>query len=216
MDIKEVLSGIKKNGLAVTMVAAFVRRYTRIYNKKMACQLNGATNLSLSMHSQILGIEHVRIGRNFSAGSFLWVNAVKEHNNIKYEPLIVIKDDVIVNNFVTIAATHYVEIGSNVLMASRVLISDHNHGIYSGIGQSSPHIVPIERNLTNDSYVIIEDNVWIGENVCILQGTRIGKGSVIGSNSVVNKDIPPFCMAAGNPAKLIKRYDEEKKIWVAI
>jgi acetyltransferase-like isoleucine patch superfamily enzyme len=215
MDIKKVFTEIRKNGITLTMIHALSRRYTQLYNKKMARQLNDAINLRLSLPSKIVGIEHVRIGKNFSAGQFLWINAVAVHNDIQYEPVIVVKDNVIINNFVTIAATHYVEIGNNVLMASRIFISDHNHGIYNGDCQSSPHIAPIQRIMTNDSHVIIEDNVWIGENVCILHGTRVGKGSVIGSNSVVSKDIPEFCIAVGNPAKVIKRYDESTKIWVS-
>ena len=59
--------------------------------------------------------------------------------------------------------------------------------------------------------VIIDDNVWIGEMTCILPGVSIGKGSIIGSNSVVTKDIPAYCMAAGNPAVVIKNFAVDKE-----
>lgn len=52
--------------------------------------------------------------------------------------------------------------------------------------------------------VIIEDDVWIGANVCINKGVTIGKGSVIGGGSVVTKDIPPYSIAVGVPAKVIR------------
>jgi acetyltransferase-like isoleucine patch superfamily enzyme len=55
--------------------------------------------------------------------------------------------------------------------------------------------------------VIIEDNAWISFNVCILKGVKIGKGAIIGAGSVVTKDVPPFALVAGNPAKKIKNYD---------
>lgn len=56
---------------------------------------------------------------------------------------------------------------------------------------------------------IIEDNVWIGANCIIMKGVVIGEGSVIGANSVVTKDIPPYSIAVGMPAKVIKNRKEE-------
>jgi acetyltransferase-like isoleucine patch superfamily enzyme len=53
--------------------------------------------------------------------------------------------------------------------------------------------------------VIIEDRVWIGSKVVILPGVRIGSRAVIGAGSIVTKDVPPRCVAAGNPARVIRR-----------
>lgn len=109
-----------------------------------------------------------------------------------------------------------VNIGNNVLMASKIFISDNNHGSYSGgFAQSNPEIAPINR-IYNVKSVFIEDNVWIGEAVTILPGVRIGKGSIIGANSVVTKDIPPFCIAVGIPSKVIKKYDFDLNEWKSI
>lgn len=60
--------------------------------------------------------------------------------------------------------------------------------------------------------VVIEDDVWIGGRVTILPGVHIGKGAVIGAGSVVTKDIPPFTLAYGNPARCIRRIDERDRI----
>jgi acetyltransferase-like isoleucine patch superfamily enzyme len=61
--------------------------------------------------------------------------------------------------------------------------------------------------------VVIEDNVWIGMNCIILKGTRIGKGTIIGAGSVVRESIPPYSIAIGNPARVVKSFhpsrDEE-------
>jgi acetyltransferase-like isoleucine patch superfamily enzyme len=62
------------------------------------------------------------------------------------------------------------------------------------------------------SPVIIQDGAWLGENVCVV-GASVGKNSVVGANSVVTKDIPDYCVAAGAPAIIIKRFDLEKKEW---
>lgn len=56
----------------------------------------------------------------------------------------------------------------------------------------------------NDQDVIIEDGVWIGCNVTILKGVTIGRGAVVGAGSLVTKDVPPYAIAVGNPAKVIK------------
>ena len=63
----------------------------------------------------------------------------------------------------------------------------------------------MNRPLTSKGAVVIEDNVWLGDNVCVLSGITIGKGAIIGANSVVTHSIPPYSVAAGTPAKVIKQ-----------
>ena len=57
--------------------------------------------------------------------------------------------------------------------------------------------------------VIIEDNVWIGQYCTILKGVRIGKGSIVATRAVVTKDVPPYSIVAGNPAKVVKKIEDE-------
>ncbi|WP_106058535.1 DapH/DapD/GlmU-related protein [Clostridium vincentii] len=117
---------------------------------------------------------------------------------------------------VHIVALEKVTIGNNCLLASKIFISDTNHGDYSMQGQdSAPSIAPKDRPLYTKS-VSIGNNVWIGENVCILPGVRIGNGSIIGANSFVNKDIPDKCIAVGSPARVIKRYNLVSERWEKI
>ncbi len=72
-------------------------------------------------------------------------------------------------------------------------------------GRNHPLPVPV-----NPRPVVIGNNVWIGFDCCILPGVRIGDGSIIGARSVVDGDIPPYCIAAGNPARII-RFLQEKE-----
>jgi len=123
-----------------------------------------------------------------------------------------IGDNVEINDYVHIAAVLNIEIGNHVLIASKVFITDHNHGNYTGDDQSHPMEPPKDRKLAAKP-VKIEDNVWIGEYVTILPGVTVGKGSIIGTSSVVTRDIPPYTIAVGIPAKVIKRYNEQKGIW---
>ena len=61
--------------------------------------------------------------------------------------------------------------------------------------------------------VIIEDDVLIGANSVILEGVKVGKGAVVAAGSVVTKDIPEYCIAVGNPAKVVKKFDIKEKKW---
>lgn len=117
---------------------------------------------------------------------------------------------------VHIAAGEKVTIGDNCLMASKIYISDINHGDYSGNVEYSPPDIPPDARPLYTRSVSIGDNVWIGENVCILPGVNIGNGCVIGASSVVNKHFPDNCIVAGSPAKVIKRWDAELRMWVRI
>lgn len=104
--------------------------------------------------------------------------------------------------FNNITGTNYIEIGNNCLTGKWVTISDNNHGSTEIEVLDTP---PIKRTICSKGPIIIGDNVWIGEKTTILSGVTIGKGAVIGANSVVTRDVPPYAVVAGNPAKIIKR-----------
>lgn len=119
-----------------------------------------------------------------------------------------------IGNCVHIASGEKVTIGDNCLMAYKVYISDINHGDYSGIFEySSPDVPPDNRPLYTKP-VFIGNNVWIGENVCILPGVKIDDGCIIGANSIVNKNVSNNCIIAGSPAKVIKKWDADKNVWI--
>lgn len=120
-----------------------------------------------------------------------------------------------IGDYVHIVAHEKVMIGNDCLLASKIFISDTNHGSYHGEKQSSPNFLPNSRILTT-AQVKIGNRVWIGENVVILQGVVIGDGVIIGANSFVNKDIPSNCIAAGNPAKVIKAWNKRLEIWTKL
>lgn len=94
-------------------------------------------------------------------------------------------------------AAQSVRIGQDVLIASNVLITDSDHVVEAG--------VPTARNpkLVTQP-VCIEDNCWLGQNVVIVKGVTVGHDSIVGANSVVTHNIPPYSVAAGNPARVVK------------
>jgi maltose O-acetyltransferase len=107
-----------------------------------------------------------------------------------------IGDHTFINYGTSISAYKQVKIGCHCLLGHHTLIVDRNeHGVEQR--EVAPPPVP----------VIIEDHVWIGSYVVILPGLVVGRHSVIGAGSVVTKDIPANCLAVGNPARVVRRFD---------
>ncbi|NVN99045.1 MAG: acyltransferase [Geobacteraceae bacterium] len=203
---------LKRHGIFFGILFIYRNLLQRIFNIIIGNQFN-LKKIYIHSSAKIVGHKNIVIGQNFYAGRDLWLEAVYSHGELKYNPKILIKNNVAINDSVHIAATNYIEIGNNVLMASKIFISDHIHGDYSGDEQSSPETAPNIRPVNSDKSVIIEDNVWLGEFVSVLPGVIIGKGSIIGCNSVVSKCIPPYSIAVGNPARVVKKYNFTTKIW---
>jgi len=158
----------------------------------------------------IKGKKCIRWGGGFTTGRGCRIEAYPVN---KKKVIIEFGKNVQINDYVHITAMEHIKIGNNVLMASKIYISDCTHGVYSGIQEhSNPDIPPMERPYVCKP-VVIEDNVWIGEFVSILPGVTIGRGSIIGANSVVTKSMPPYVIAVGNPAKIIKKFNLEKNAW---
>lgn len=160
----------------------------------------------------IRGRKYILLGDDFTSGVGLRLDAFSSHGGVCLE----IGNNVEVNDYVHIGAINSIKIGNNVLIASKVFISDHNHGFY-GLNErhDDPLSIPKDRALSSLA-VVIEDNVWLGEFVVVLPGVSIGTGSIIGSMSVVSKSIPPFSIAVGAPAKVIKKYNFEISKWESV
>ena len=94
-----------------------------------------------------------------------------------------------------------------MVLGKKILITDNAHGSSSA---ELLEIAPNYRPLCSKGPVVIDDNVWIGEKVSIMPDVHIGKGVIVAANSVVTKDVPPYSIVGGVPAKVVKyRYEEE-------
>jgi acetyltransferase-like isoleucine patch superfamily enzyme len=102
-----------------------------------------------------------------------------------------------------------ITIGNNVILAQNIVASGLNHE-YRDIN------VPIHEQPIITAPIVIEDDCWIAANSVITAGVIIGKHSVVAAGAVVTKSIPPYSVAAGNPAKVIKQYNFEKKDWIRV
>jgi len=100
-------------------------------------------------------------------------------------------------------------IGNAVIFAQNIVMSGLNHS-YEDV------TIPISKQKESTAIIIIEDECWIGANAVITAGVTIGKHSVIAAGSVVTKNIPPYSVAVGNPARVIKQYNFEAKQWLRV
>ena len=96
-----------------------------------------------------------------------------------------------------------ITIGASCLIAANCQIIDGS-GHEMGFEDLERRMQTSARGLP----IVIEDHVWIGANCIVLPGVRIGRGAVVGAGSVVTKDVPPMAVAAGNPARVVRQFED--------
>lgn len=193
---------IKRYGILslIRLLVSFI--YTKIFFRKARL---------IRLPFDIRNRRNIKIGKNFTTGFGCRLEAFPL--NDANEICITIGENVQINDYVHIGAVGSIVIGDNVLMASKIYISDHNHGSYDELISDHPMSIPMERKAICKP-VVIGNNVWLGESVCVLPGVTIGDGCVIGALSVITKSIPPYSIAVGSPAKVVKKYDFKLNKWI--
>ncbi len=142
--------------------------------------------------------EHIAIGKNVFIKERCRLEAILTREKERIIRLR-IGDNTIFQQGCQVIAAESVSIGRNVLIAANVLITDHDHRY-----DHPEKPAALLRDLTT-APVVIEDGCWLGYGSVVLKGVTIGERAVIGSNSVVTGDIPPWSVAVGIPARVIKK-----------
>lgn len=168
-------------------------------------KFNGAEGLIVNgtpLH--VIGGRFIHVGRNVTIGFGTRLEAVYQWENCKqtFTPELTLGDNVVLAPLCRIGCINRVEIGAWTTMGQRVYITDHTHG---DVSKEQLDLPPRHRPLVSKGPVRIGTHVHIGEGCCIMPGVSIGSHSVIGAGSVVTKDIPPYSVAAGNPARILKQ-----------
>ena len=158
------------------------------------CKFNYPINL-------ILGSQYFKIGDHTGFGKFAVLTAWDSFEGDFFNPKVSIGENCNFGDYLHMTCINSIKIGNNVLTGRWVTISDNGHG---ETDYKNLQIPPAKRKLSCKGPLIICDNVWIGDKATILSGVTIGEGSIIAANAVVTKNIPPYSVAAGNPAKVIK------------
>lgn len=196
---------IKKYGIIGTLKLIVSLIYTKLF-------FSNARLIRLPF--DIRNKRYIQIGDYFTTGFGCRIEAFPL--NEKVDKCLIIGNNVEINDYVHIASVGSVTIGDNVLLASKIYISDCLHGTYSGDAVHSHADTKPNSRAFSSKAVVIKDNVWIGEFVTVLPGVTIGKGCVIGANAVVSKSLPDYVIAVGNPAKPIKSFNFSTERWELI
>ena len=178
--------------------------YNKLYTERMKKVFASVgDNAYIMSNIYVRGGQKIIIGNNFYCYWGVRIETYSCHNGMKFNPQIIIGNNVSINPDCHIGAINRIEIHDGVLMASRVFITDHFHG---KINREELLVSPQKRILFAKGTVIIKKNAWLGEGVAVMPGVTIGENSVIGANAVVTKDIPYNSIAVGIPAKVIKQF----------
>jgi acetyltransferase-like isoleucine patch superfamily enzyme len=135
--------------------------------------------------------------------------------NFRFDPdgtysfsTISVGDDVNLGLRPTLMATQsHIQIGSYVIFGPEVIIRGGNHRT-DMVGRLMSSVTNYEKRPKDDLGVVIGDDVWVGTRAIILHGVTVGRGAVVGAGAVVTRNIPPYAIVAGNPARVIRfRWD---------
>lgn len=148
---------------------------------------------------------HIGADVRFEPRAFFSVH--EEYAGEKFEPTLRIGDRCVFDSDLMISCIGTVEIGADVWVSRRVYIGDHARE-YGDLSQ-----VPSEWPISEPEPVSIGDNVYIGIGAIVMPGTSIGAGAMISAGSVVTRSVPPRSIVFGNPARVVKSWDEEKGDW---
>lgn len=171
---------------------------------------SGIGNIGFGDTCEIVGKHNISVGKNTWIGPNSELLVYDSHFQQKLNSNLSFGDNVRIQCRIRITCAGNIIIGNDVLFGPDVFVTDHNHGMDATFnGGYSPQNIIIDD-------VKIEDGCWIGQRCCIMPGVNIGAHSIIGTNSVVTKSIPPYSIAVGSPAKVVKTWDFEKSKWVKV
>ena len=176
--------------------------------KRQAGKLGEHPKVSVS--AQFDNIKYARIGNKVEIGGHCFfelpLRAVVTTEGAKLsQPSLIIGDNCSFGEYTHVTCVNEIKIGDNLLTGRNCLITDHSHGKNDG---KEKDIAPSERLLYSKGPVIIGNNVWLGDKVAIMSGVTIGEGTVVAANAVVTHDLPPYVLAGGVPARVIKNIKE--------
>jgi acetyltransferase-like isoleucine patch superfamily enzyme len=152
---------------------------------------------------QVIGINGISFGEGSCVGARVWINDCVRDGQLRIN----IGRKVLLGRGSMISAQSQLEIGDFGLIGPNCCFSNADHQLED---LYSPFI---EQGAVSTRPLIIEENCWFGYGALVPKGITIGRGSIVGAGSVVLKDIPPFCVAVGNPARIVKFYDFAQNSW---
>lgn len=194
------------------MVLGAYRMFCRIRDKLFTVAVKRSFG-TLGRHTvlrlpvRIKGERHIEIGDGVTIPAGSWLLAIERDG--EPPPQLQIGDRTSIAGGCVISCAARVRLGDAVLLAGHVYIADHSHAY------ADPSRPVLDQGIAQVAAVEICDGAWLGQNVVVCPGVRIGAGAVIAANSVVKDDVPDHCLAAGAPARIVRRFagDEAASAW---
>ena len=157
-------------------------------------------------HTALMGEQRIEIGAHTLVGPLATLSAgMPTTANEPGPPIVTIGDRCLLGKGIGVVGHERVEIGDDLWTGHYVYITDQNHG-YADLD------MPISRQAMPERPVRIGAGSWLGHGTVVLPGATIGRHVVIGANSVVRGEIPANCVAAGNPARVVKQLAEQPPV----
>lgn len=189
-----IRGAMKRPGMKACGKMLFVGKAVKLRNKHYMTLGSGVT-LGDYVEVDALSINGVSIGNNFNMGSYSIIRCtgtirkigkgIKTGNNCG------------IGDYCFFGAAGGITIGDDVIMGQNVRFHSENHNF-------AELDIPIRLQGVSHKGIVIGNDCWIGAGCVFLDGVNVGEGCVIGSNTLVNKDIPPYSVAVGNPVRIIK------------
>lgn len=182
--------------------------YMRLFHFQICVKAHKiGKNCFIGRRARINQCKYMSMGNNCRIGNDCRLSFYDEFYGKKHNPELVIGDNAYLGDHLTILCADKIQIDEDVLMASYITITSENHGI------EVETEIPYSKQHLETKPVHIKRGVWIGEKAIILPGVTVGEKSIIAAGAVVTKDVPDYAIVAGNPAKVIKKYDFSTSKW---
>jgi acetyltransferase-like isoleucine patch superfamily enzyme len=156
---------------------------------------------------QFIGAHRIEVGRNCCIGEHSWLNV-----NDWEKPAAAIR----VGDFSFIGRRNFFNAGKGIFIGDYCLTGPGVELQGADHCFSDPMVPYIKSPTQPGGEISIGTNCWLASKVSVLKNTVVGCGSVIGTASLVTEDIPPFSLAVGNPARVIRRFSFARKMWIAV
>lgn len=150
----------------------------------------------------IVGSKYISVGERSDIQKGSYITAWDKSKKLEFQPSIIIGSDCHIGAYNHVTSINNISIGDGFVSGKWVTITDNSHGYATMDDLELPVSV---REIVSKGPVKIGKNVWLGDKVTILPGVTIGDGVVVAANSVVTKDVPPYSIVGGIPAKVIKQ-----------
>jgi acetyltransferase-like isoleucine patch superfamily enzyme len=158
----------------------------------------------LGPNVQFFGLKNIEIKDNCTIGeSSLFIVNNRSNDDLQLT----------INENVYIGRKSFITIGKSVNISEYCILGDNCSLIGAGKLFDSPLIPYALSGINYEKSISIGVNCWFGNDVSVIGNVKIGHGSIVGANALVTKDIPPFSMVVGNPARIIKTFNFETNSW---